>query len=137
MPATGIDMNKQQGFTLTELMVTVAIISILAAIAYPSYTGHLRKTRRNMAAACLQQNAQFMERWYTSNLTYVGGTAQPCTEELQPFYTVTMSVDASEPRLFTARATPIGAQTSDDCGTLTLDERGERTASGGTVNACW
>jgi type IV pilus assembly protein PilE len=130
------DMKKQQGFSLTELLITVAIIGILAAIAYPGYTGHVRKTRRNTAAACLQQNAQYLERWYTSNLTYVGAAVQPCPEEIDPFYEVE-PVAAFGARTFTLRAVPIGAQEKDSCGTLTLDEKGQRAASGGTVSACW
>lgn len=127
--------NKWRGFSLTELMIALAIIGMLAAIAYPGYTSHMRKTRRNMAAACLQQNAQFLERWYTSKLTYEGAEAQPCSPELQPFYTV--DVDVLDERSFNATAVPKGAQESDKCGTLSLDEKGQRGATGGTVSACW
>jgi type IV pilus assembly protein PilE len=128
-------MKKQQGFTLVELMVTVVIVSILAAIAIPSYTNYIKRTRRSMAAACLQENAQYMERWYTSKMTYVGATAQACTTEIQPFYTVT--VNPTGARTYTATAVPKSAQASDQCGTLTLDDKGQRTASGGTTSKCW
>jgi type IV pilus assembly protein PilE len=128
-------MNKQQGFTLVELLMVVAIIAIIAAIAYPSYTGQVRKTRRAVATACLQQNAQFMERWYTSKLTYDGATVQPCQEVTQ-FYDVV--VDVTSARAFTLTATPKGAQAGEKCGVLTLDEKGERgQAVGMSESACW
>ncbi len=135
MLSTGNDMNKQQGITLTELMVVMVIVGIIAAIAIPSYSGHVKKTRRKMAAACLQENAQHMERWYTSNMTYVGATAAACPSEIQPFYTVAVVVTG--PRAFTVTAEPKGAQDGDKCGTLSLNAKGARGASGGTVSACW
>jgi type IV pilus assembly protein PilE len=78
MLSAGSDMNKQRGFTLVELMVVVAIVAILASIAYPSYTNHVKKTRRGMATGCLQENAQYMERVYTSKLSYEDATVQTC-----------------------------------------------------------
>jgi type IV pilus assembly protein PilE len=128
-------MNKQKGFTLVELMITVVIISILAAIAIPSYTAHVKKTRRSMAAACLQENAQYMERWYTSKMTYEDAVKQPCATEIQPFYDV--DIDVTGAREFSATATPKGAQLNDKCGTLSLDEKGHRASSELTADACW
>jgi type IV pilus assembly protein PilE len=128
-------MNKQQGVNLIELMIVVVIVSILAAIAIPSYTNHVKKTRRNMAAGCLQAQAQYLERWRTSKMTYAGASEQPCQTEIQPFYTVTVSgITASG---FTATAVPKGAQANDKCGTLTLDETGLRASSLLSASACW
>ena len=128
-------MNKHRGFTLVELMITVVIVSILAAIAIPSYTNYIKRTRRSMAAACLQQNAQYMERWYTSNMSYVGASAQACTTEVQPFYDIALTVTSA--REFSVTATPKAAQASDTCATLTLTDKGVRSASGGTTSKCW
>ena len=116
-------------------MIVVVIVSILAAIAIPSYNNSVKKTRRNMAAGCLQAQAQYLERWYTSNMTYVGATAQACTTEIQPFYTVAITSTAA--RTFTATAVPTGAQADDKCGTLTLDEKGLRASSLLSVSECW
>src|SRR3546814_13633363 len=62
--------TQMRGFTLIELMVVVAIIAILASIAYPAYTDYIVKTRRSAGAACLLEQAQFMERYYTTNMGY-------------------------------------------------------------------
>ena len=69
-------LKRQRGFTLIELMVTVAIIGILAAIAYPSYLDSVRKSRRTDAKNALTQAMANMERYYTEHNTY--GTAAIC-----------------------------------------------------------
>lgn len=65
--------NKQrskQGFTLIELMIVVAVIGILAAIAYPSYIDSVRKSRRALAKSALMEAAQKQEAYYARNATY-------------------------------------------------------------------
>lgn len=126
-----------RGFTLIELMIVVAIIAILAAIAYPSYQEHVRRTHRSSAKACLSEYAQFMERRYTSNLSYVGAVpAQACATEgnLNLRYTMTTGAITRTTYAFTAVPVAASSQASDTCGTLGIDQAGARTP---TTNNCW
>lgn len=130
-----------RGLTLIELMVVMMIIAILAAIAVPSYRSYSVRTHRSAARACLSEAAQFMERYYTSNLTYAGAVlALNCQTEgaLDTRYTIT--ADDIEQRDYTLRAVPEGAQAASDglCETLSLSADGTRGATGsGGLDKCW
>ncbi|KAB7764069.1 type IV pilin protein [Xanthomonas maliensis] len=129
------------GFTLIELMIVVAVVGILAAVAYPSYSDHIRKSRRAQAKADLVEYSQLLERSHTTNNTYAnfkfgngsttiqspreGGTAQ---------YNITLATSQST---FTLTATPQGGQAKDRCGTLTLNQAGVKTPSATTTSGCW
>lgn len=135
-------MKNQKGFTLLELMVVVAIVAILTAIAVPSYRNYVMKARRATAATCIEQAAQFLERYYTTNLTYVGApNPAQCGPDLAGFYTISFATApaAATPRAYTLQIVPQNAQTNDKCGTLTLNARGQRgqSGSGATEAECW
>jgi type IV pilus assembly protein PilE len=71
-------MNKQQGFTLIELMIVVAILGILLAIAVPQYSSYVVKTRRVDAQQEIVSYGQSLERYYTANGTYQNSGATAC-----------------------------------------------------------
>lgn len=131
------DGRRQRGFTLIELMIVVVIMAILASIAYPSYQRYVVKSRRAAATACLQQHAQLMERYYTTNLTYVGAAAPTCEANVARFYNVGFN-GAVAARSYALRAAPTGSQSDALCGNLGLDAQGVRSISGtGTLAECW
>ena len=120
-------------------MVVVAIIGIIAAIAYPAYNDFLVKSRRSAAATCLQQNAQFMERYYTTNLSYTGAPApQLCDPDLNGFYAISFSGAVTD-RAYIIQAVPTSRQPDGLCGTLTINQQGVRTEAGSAASAaeCW
>lgn len=123
----------EYGFTLIELMIVVAIIAILASIAYPAYQQHILRTFRSAATACLMDHAQFMERFYTTNMTYVAAAPNPaCANDpdlTQRFRFQTVSAATT----YTITATAIGVQVADaGCGNITLDQTGGRLPAN-----CW
>lgn len=128
--------RRQAGVTLVELMIAVAIVAILTAIAYPSYQRYVVRTHRTSASACLSQYAQFMERYYTANLTYIGAAPGnlPCSREnrLDERYTIAIRADSLTVRAYILDATPRGTQAALDtqCGRLTVDQTGARTVAG-------
>ena len=134
----------QKGFTLIELMIVVAIIAILAAIAYPSYINYITKTHRVAAEGCLSESANFMERFYTTNLTYKTAVLPQfdcaSTQQTGNYYTYDLPASSLSASAYVVRAVPINSQLTRDtlCGTLTLNQTGARTDSGtGTVDQCW
>lgn len=138
-------LRRNRGITLIELIVVMGIIGILASIAVPTYMGYSTRTYRASARACMSEATQFMERFYTTNLTYVGADAvlnMGCANEsgMNTRYTITANAPAPTQRTFTVVATPIGVQLTRDtaCGTLTINEVGTRTATGTEgVAGCW
>ena len=135
----GPGRRRERGFTLLELMIVVIVISILAVLAMSSYNFANVKARRNAANGCLTQASQYMERYYTTKMSY-NDTVTPdpplpptdiCDDEVERFYTLSLANNSST---YTVTAVPTASQKDGKCGTLTLDQAGTRTP---TTEGCW
>jgi type IV pilus assembly protein PilE len=130
-PARRAPGYRIRGLTLIEIMVVVAIIGILASIALSTYQDNVLKSRRRTAQSCLAEQAQFMERYYTTNtgnpLSYTGASlpTSACLTDLASYYSISLTTQQAQ--AFTLTATALGSQTGDiTCTNLTLDQSATR-----------
>jgi type IV pilus assembly protein PilE len=144
---------KKNGFTLVELMITVAVVAILAMIAVPSYTQYVRRANRTDATKTLMLDAQALERCYSQAFTYAACPGFPAgvpTASIEGKYTVTISIpDPNVPVVvpptpsYIITAVPLAAtQVADTpCRTFTLNTQGTQvakdSASVANTQTCW
>lgn len=124
---------KERGFTLIELMITVAVVGILAAVAYPSFQNAMTKNRRAAAQSYLADVAQREQQFLMDNRAYTDSTTTlkaAVPADVSRYYTIAITAAASTPPAFTATATPIstGPQASD--GALSITHNGTKSPAG-------
>lgn len=151
MQGNGTRYVPQRGFTLIELMIVVAVVAILAAIAFPSYRDYVLRSNRAVAKSMLTQVADRQEQFYVSNKRYsddleeLGFAADPlfvdrsgnqaATDGGNAIYQVTLARPNN--MTFTVQAAVRNTQVKDTkCTGFTINQAGQRTATG-TASDCW
>lgn len=136
-------LNRQQGFTLIEVMIVVAIIGILAAIAYPNYSEYVKRGNRGEGQAFLNDVSARQERYFSQNNAYITNDSDVAKlalkngnkSETGKYELALSKVDNDGGYTLTAKE-----QFNDTkCGNLTLNARGVRgrTGSGMSAEDCW
>lgn len=124
-----------KGFTLIELIITLAVIAILVCIAIPSYEFALVRSRTVAAQGCVMKDAQYMEQYRTIHMSYSNAPLPDCDEVGVEHYMIAF---VGEPTAsgFTIKAQPVGrqAQVERRCGAMTINNVGQRTA---LTSDCW
>jgi len=144
--------NKQQGVTLLELMIVVAIVAMISAFAYPSYMQYVISTKRTVATSALLQIADRQQQFFMDNksfsndLTALGFAANPLVLADDGNSTVVGDADAVYSvsltnvavTTYTITAAPLHGQgeRDTDCASLTLNQAGARGNSAGGDD-CW
>ena len=145
--------KKNEGFTLIEILIAVAIVGILASIAYSNYSQQVLKSSRSDAKVALNETAQRLQRCFTSNFTYkpaaglckvADDVASSGVQSVEGFYLIKASSIAYTSTTYTLEAKAIAGKRQEKdvkCEVVSLDQTGKKTAkdSGGndTSKECW
>jgi type IV pilus assembly protein PilE len=130
--------KRSKGFSLIELMVVVAIVGVLASVAFPSFMSSIRKSRRSDALIALGAAQQSQERYRLSHSTY-GGTTTAIGisgNSEAGLYTIAISGNTGTDYVLTASAVSGKSQAADTgCTSITVTKSGATTTN--APAACW
>lgn len=124
--------SRARGFTLVELMIVCAVIGIIAAVAYPSYTNYVKRGHRAAAQAHLIDLAQRQQQFLADSRSYAESVEDLNLEtpaEVARHYTIAIDVEAGPPPAFTITASPVIDGAMDGEADLTIDSSGDKTPS--------
>jgi len=136
-----LSMKSNLGLTLLELLITVAILGILATIVYPQYQQYITRTYRIHAAQALLIIDKGMQDYYMQHQSYLGVTLASITANSsisEPHYHY--QIKALMPQSYQLIAIPFGIQARHDqrCGNLIINQWGEKSISGSVLSmTCW
>lgn len=143
-----INWSENHGFTIIELMITVGIIAVIAAIAIPSYTTYVERSRCSQAQSDLLELSQWMERQYSTDFSYMNTSVDPAVapdipidrspEDTSKPAAFNYSLSSVDQTTFTLQAVPTNLVQSA-CETMTINEQGvqESIDDDGNVTSGW
>ena len=145
-----LSCRRSLGFTLIELMITVAIVAILTRIAYASYIESVNRAKRAQAQTAIISAAQAMERYFTKNNSYLNATisSPSVATDVYPsavpatgtqFYTLSLSNQTATSYTITATRKTGSAMANDACGDFTFAASGAKGLANASkaVADCW
>lgn len=129
--------TRQTGYTLVEIMITIAVLAILVSLAVPGYFQYVVRANRSEGIEALMTAAACQERLLIRNNAYDADACEGTTQG--GHYAVTV-VTSNSNQNFVATAAPQGGQSRDSCGSLALSDTGVKSAGGSTgalASKCW
>lgn len=129
--------HKSSGFTLIELMITVAVVVILSAIAIPLYSSFVQKSARSDAMSALMDLRLQQETYRLKHPNYAVTLSSIDVDSTTPNGKYTVSITAAGVATFTAQAAPQGSQAGDDCGTYAINQDGPDNTGSYASASCW